>query len=78
VKKINAAFNARFFVPEEHLSVLEKKELVRGYELGNNHEKDALAAALKAYNMSSAKLRNIEKRLGRRFEEDVRSLFSED
>ncbi|MEM0372517.1 MAG: DUF460 domain-containing protein [archaeon] len=82
VKKIAAAFNALSFVPEEHLSVLEKKQLVRPYleslKLMNNHEKDALAAALKAFGFYSSKLRNLEKRYGKNYEQSLRSVLLRD
>ncbi len=69
VKKVKAAFKCLLFEPEEHLSVAEKKELLRNIDPElkkkmNNHEKDALAAALKAFNHFSAKIRNLRKRYG--------------
>jgi predicted RNase H-like nuclease (RuvC/YqgF family) len=45
---------------------------MKGYHGLNNHERDALAAALKAYNFFSHKLRQIKKQEGRGFESNVR------
>ncbi len=80
VRKVAAAFKCFLYEPEEHLSVAEKNELLKSIDVElrrrlNNHEKDALAAALKAFNHYSAKLRNIKKRTGKRFEEEVRKAF---
>lgn len=74
VQKIGATFKCKIFCPEK-LRVMEKKDLVRGYKTRNNHEKDALAAALKAYNAYSSKLRNLRKRHGKRFERDLRKIL---
>jgi len=74
VQKIGATFRCKIFCPEK-LSVMEKKELVRKYKTQNNHEKDALAAALKAYNAYSSKLRNLRKRYGKRFERNLRKIL---
>jgi len=51
VKKLCAAFGAKLFTPAEDLSVEEKRELVRrfGVQFKTTHERDALAAAIKAY-----------------------------
>lgn len=74
VQKIGATFRCKIFCPER-LSVMEKKGLVKGYKTRNNHEKDALAAALKAYNTYSSKLRNLRRRYGRGFERNLRNIL---
>ena len=73
IKKISAAFQCKVYYPEEPLSKREKEELTRGYRGLNNHERDALAAALKAYNFFSHKLRQIKKQEGQAFEKNVRA-----
>ena len=73
VKKISAAFQCKVYYPEEPLSKREKEELTRGYRNLNNHERDALAAALKAYNFFSHKLRQIKKQEGLAFEKNIKN-----
>ncbi len=63
VQKIKASFNAVLYTPREDISVEKKKSLTSSYKLFNDHERDALAAALDAYNSYKNKLRNVEKRL---------------
>ncbi len=63
VKRIAGLTNARLYSPPEDLSHQEKLELVKKYSLKNQHEKDALAAALKAYNVYSGKIRSMLKKL---------------
>lgn len=73
IQKIGASFKCRIFCPER-LSVAEKKLLVKGYKTKNNHEKDALAAALKAYRTYSPKLKNLKKRY-KNFEKEIRGIL---
>ncbi len=63
--RIASAFGAYLFVPEKDMRVKEKEELLRGLELEhpNNHEKDALAAALNAYNSFDDLFKRIESRV---------------
>lgn len=63
VAKIRASFNAVLYTPKEDLSVEKKKGLTSKYRLLNDHERDALAAAIDAYNSYKNKLSNVEKRL---------------
>ncbi len=63
VQKVKAAFNAVLYTPKDDISVEKKKSLTARYKLLNDHERDALAAAIDAYNSYKNKLRNIEKRL---------------
>ena len=60
VRKVNAAFNARQFYPERELRVDQKREMARHQEIRNPHERDAYAAALKAYNAYSNKLKQAD------------------
>lgn len=70
VKKIASAFNATLFHPKENLSVDEKVKLTREYAPRNVHERDALAAALKAYMHYSSKLRKA-KRIAREKQNEI-------
>ena len=72
IKKVSAAFGCKVYSPREALSKREKEELTKSYRSLNNHERDALAAALKAYNFFSHKLRQIKKQEGKNFEKKVR------
>ncbi|MBU5688664.1 MAG: DUF460 domain-containing protein [Candidatus Aenigmarchaeota archaeon] len=51
VEKLAKSLGAKLFYPPESLSVHEKIELVKRYDIRtkNDHERDAVAAALKAY-----------------------------
>jgi len=59
--KLAAYANARLFAPPRDLLQQEKQQLVRGFKLPNEHEQDALAAALKAYHYFENKLRLIDR-----------------
>ena len=48
VKKIAKSLGSKLFYPEVSLSNIEKNEIVKKYEI-RGHQKDALAAAIKAY-----------------------------
>jgi predicted RNase H-like nuclease (RuvC/YqgF family) len=48
VKKIAKALGCKLFYPEVSLSNAEKNEIVKKYEIGG-HQKDALAAGIKAF-----------------------------
>jgi len=63
IEKFAAKTGARIMVPEEDLAVLDKDEITSGFETGNAHEKDALAAALFAYKTLEPLLRRIGKAL---------------
>ncbi|MCS7143986.1 MAG: DUF460 domain-containing protein [Archaeoglobaceae archaeon] len=63
VSKIKASFNAVLYSPKEDLNVDKKRELTSNYKILNDHERDALAAAIDALNYYESKFRNIEKRV---------------
>ena len=63
VNKLKASFNCILYSPKEDLPVEKKKNLVSSYKILNDHERDALAAAMDAYNSYKNKLKNIEKRI---------------
>ncbi len=70
VKKLAATVKAQLFVPPRNLSTVEKIEIVsmltKKYpwlDIDDSHERDALAAAYKAYQSLEDKFRQIEKNL---------------
>jgi predicted RNase H-like nuclease (RuvC/YqgF family) len=68
VEKLAAVFSARLVVPDENLSRREKNHMAREFleerpERPNQHERDALASALHAYNTIRPTMRRVEKRL---------------
>jgi len=63
VSKIRASFNAVLHTPREDMSIEKKKSLVSDYRFLNDHERDATASAIDAYNSFKNKLLNIEKRV---------------
>jgi len=68
VKRIASMLNARLYTPERVMTISFKNELVseflRGKEFTpeNSHERDALAAAVKAYRHYEMKLKQIERK----------------
>lgn len=56
VRKVGAAFSTRVFMPSADLTIDEKKRAATREGLMNPHERDAYAAALKAYNAYANKL----------------------
>ncbi len=65
-EKLASKLNAVLFTPSQALAVEEKIKLVEerfGKVYRNPHERDAIAAALKAHNTVKSKLENIERRL---------------
>ncbi|MEM5878143.1 MAG: DUF460 domain-containing protein [Candidatus Aenigmatarchaeota archaeon] len=61
VEKLAKSVGAKLFVPEDSMSVKEKEELVRRFNIKtkNDHERDALAAVVKAYKNYANLLRKI-------------------
>ena len=64
VEKIRRAFNAIPYTPKQSLSVEAKYDLTAPFSYTNDHERDALSAALDAYRSLQNKFRNIAKRVG--------------
>jgi len=68
VKKIASALSAVLYLPERNLTIEEKREIVQGYlernrlniKVSNSHERDALAAAIKAYQHYLPKFKQVE------------------
>ncbi|AKG90702.1 hypothetical protein GAH_02028 [Geoglobus ahangari] len=63
ISKMRASFNCILHCPKEDIPVERKKALTAGKSIANDHERDALASALDAYNTYRNKLRNVEKRI---------------
>ncbi|WP_258083441.1 DUF460 domain-containing protein [Thermococcus thermotolerans] len=65
VEKIARSFKASLFVPRESLRVEEKNELLRnlGISVDDDHQRDALAAAYKAYLRLKPKLEHVDAKL---------------
>ncbi len=63
VLKVKKAFQATLYTPKEDISIKKKLSLVSNYKCENDHERDALAAAVEAYRHYKNKLENIERRV---------------
>ncbi len=63
VEKIRRAFSAIAFVPKQDVSVDTKVELTAPFPYANDHERDALSAALDAYRQYRHKFQNLLKRI---------------
>ncbi len=67
VKRLAAMFNAELYVPSQSLSSDEKRQIVQEYiskyhwiTVEDNHQRDALAAAVRAFHSIESKLRQVE------------------
>ncbi|MFH0971916.1 MAG: DUF460 domain-containing protein [Candidatus Micrarchaeota archaeon] len=60
-KRLSATFKCRLSFPQKSLTQLEKTRMTRDYNFSNVHEKDALAAALKAFHKIENKMRQVER-----------------
>lgn len=63
VEKIRRAFNAVAYTPRQDRTQEEKVEATAGYGPSNDHERDALFAALDAYRFYKNKFQNVAKRV---------------
>ena len=63
VEKIRRAFSAIAFVPKQDVSVDTKVEHTAPFKYANDHERDALSAALDAYRQYRQKFQNLIKRI---------------
>jgi predicted RNase H-like nuclease (RuvC/YqgF family) len=63
VEKIRRAFSAVAYTPKQDVSVETKIELTASFAYGNDHERDALSAALDAYRQYRHKFQNLMKRI---------------
>jgi len=63
VEKIRRAFSAVAYTPKQDVSVETKIELTSDFSYGNDHERDALSAALDAYRQYRHRFQNLLKRI---------------
>ena len=70
VEKVRRAFNAVAHTPRQDMSVEAKHALTSGYLYQNDHERDALSAALEAYRTYRNKFQNLQKRVPPGYELD--------
>jgi predicted RNase H-like nuclease (RuvC/YqgF family) len=63
VEKIRRAFSAVAYSPKQDVSVETKVELTAPFPYANDHERDALSAALDAYRQYRHKFQNLMKRI---------------
>ncbi|MCD6522470.1 MAG: DUF460 domain-containing protein [Candidatus Diapherotrites archaeon] len=70
VQKVASAFNLLIYTPPKDLTVNEKTMLTKAFNIKNAHERDALAAALKAYEAYKTKIARA-KRIARKKEEEI-------
>ena len=74
VEKIKRAFKAVLFSPNERISVEEKVRLARPFGYANDHERDAVAAAVKAFNAYKNKFARIDKKTPSHLSDDVKAM----
>ena len=63
VEKIRRAFSAVAYTPKQDVSVETKVDLTSSFQYSNDHERDALSAALDAYRQYRHKFQNLLKRI---------------
>lgn len=63
VEKIRRAFNAVAYTPKSDMSVESKLEIASPFPYTNDHERDALSAALDAFRQVRNKFQNVMKRV---------------
>ncbi len=63
VEKIRRAFSAVAYTPKQDVSVETKLELTSSFPYGNDHERDALSAALDAYRQYRHRFQSLMKRI---------------
>ena len=63
VEKIRRAFSAVSYTPKQDVSVETKIELTSQFQYANDHERDALSAALDAYRQYRHRFQNLIKRI---------------
>jgi predicted RNase H-like nuclease (RuvC/YqgF family) len=63
VEKVRRAFSAVSYTPKQDVSVETKIELTAPFPYSNDHERDALSAALDAYRQYRHKFQNLMKRI---------------
>jgi len=62
VRKINAHFNSRLFLPAREFKIEEKRMAAKRAGIKNPHERDAYVAAISAYHAFANKFKQIERK----------------
>lgn len=77
VEKIAASLGSKIFYPEFSMSRKEKERIVEDYEdeINSAHEKDALAAGLKAFKNYHEIILKVEAAAGKNFENVLRNII---
>lgn len=75
VEKFSTKIGARLVCPKHDLKVADKKEMTQGFNFRNNHEMDALAAALLAYKEYRSLFQKIKAYVTRIGKQDDKELF---
>ncbi|MFH0832449.1 MAG: DUF460 domain-containing protein [Candidatus Aenigmatarchaeota archaeon] len=79
IKRVAASFNAVIFKPGENMTTEKKKQLTKNFPCRNKHQRDALAAAIKAKKAASSFLIKIDGMMESRgcaqFSDEVKSLI---
>ncbi|MFH1211166.1 MAG: DUF460 domain-containing protein [archaeon] len=75
--KLASKIGARLIKPEEDLAVEQKRELTKGEEFGNEHEKDALASAIYAFKRIRSLLIKVDLYLKEHDKENIKNEVEE-
>ncbi len=80
-EKLSSSFGCKIWKPESDMLVEDKEELTSVKNVSNDHERDALASALRAYGEYETLFRKIDSILNTRdllsFSDDVKSMIIE-
>ncbi|HKM42242.1 MAG TPA: DUF460 domain-containing protein [Methanocorpusculum sp.] len=63
IEKIRRAFSAVAWKPAKDMLIKDKHELTEGHDFSNDHERDALSAAVSAYRSYANKFDSVRKRM---------------
>jgi len=77
IKNISSAFGARIIAPPQDLTIKEKNSLTTGFNPKNDHERDALAAALFGYKKIRPLLKKITLFVKENKKEDIKDRLIE-
>ena len=77
ISKIARAFDAATFSPKDNILQSEKIEMTKNFDIKNDHERDALVAALLAYNYFYVKINKARKIAKKRQEDIIAASFHE-
>jgi len=77
VEKIASSLGSKIFYPEISMTRKEKEKIVEDFEeeIKSSHEKDALAAGLKAFKNYHGIILKVKESAGKNFEEVLRNII---